>query len=119
MLSSLVLTVRPLEAGAKPANLGRAVHAFLLGWVGASDPALVEALHEAAPPRPFTCSLLARSGRQHAGNILCGSTQIKGNRIKIQLSRFHSGKIQYIVDYHEQRLRAFAHGFRILTLFFG
>ena len=68
MLTSLVLTLRPLESGSKPANLGRAVHAFLLRWVQAADPALAATLHDADPPRPFTCSNLV-GGRRRGGSL--------------------------------------------------
>jgi CRISPR-associated endoribonuclease Cas6 len=68
MLTSLVVTLRPLAAGSRPANLGRAAHALLLRWVEAVDPALARALHEGEPPRPFTCSNLA-GGRRRAGSL--------------------------------------------------
>jgi CRISPR-associated endoribonuclease Cas6 len=69
MLTSLVITVRPLQSGSLPANLGRAVHALLLRWVDAADPALARRLHEDDPPRPFTCSNLA-GGRRRGGSLV-------------------------------------------------
>jgi CRISPR-associated endoribonuclease Cas6 len=66
MLTSLVVTLRPLHAVPRPANLGRSVHALLLRWVQAADPALARALHDGQPPRPFTCSNLV-GGRRMAG----------------------------------------------------
>lgn len=55
---SLVLTLKPREAAAIPAHLGRAAHAALLRAVDAADPALAAQLHDETGPKPFTCSSL-------------------------------------------------------------
>ena len=57
-LLSLVLTLRPLAAGAGQASLGRAAHAVLLDAIRAADPALAEQLHAGSGLRPFTASNL-------------------------------------------------------------
>ena len=67
-LLSLVLTVRPVAAGAVQASLGRAAHAVLLDAIRAADPALAEELHAGSGLRPFTASNLVGYSAQRGLN---------------------------------------------------
>lgn len=64
MLTSLVLELQSTAAGLVPLNHGRASHALFLRLVGERQPALAAELHDAAGPKPFTCSNLVGGRRQ-------------------------------------------------------
>jgi CRISPR-associated endoribonuclease Cas6 len=63
MLLSWVLTLQPEEQATVPSNLGRAIHAWFLGRVGAADAELAEEIHSGHGLRPFTASNLWELGR--------------------------------------------------------
>jgi CRISPR-associated endoribonuclease Cas6 len=56
MLISLLLTLTPESPATLPADLGRAVQAETLAWLGRADPALAAAIHAGDGPKPLTCS---------------------------------------------------------------
>ncbi|MGC8825677.1 MAG: CRISPR system precrRNA processing endoribonuclease RAMP protein Cas6 [Anaerolineae bacterium] len=68
MLTSLVLELQSMEAGLVPLNHGRASHALFLRLVAERQPALAAQLHDAAGPKPFTCSNLV-GGRRQGGQL--------------------------------------------------
>ena len=114
MLTSLVLTLRPLQAASKPSNLGRAVHALLLRWVHGADPALAAALHESDSPRPFTCSNLL-GGQRRAGSLRLDPDQDYWLRVTSLSAELSELLRQAVLDQPPPDLELDSTTFRVLS----
>lgn len=77
MLISIVLTLVAPTTATLPPFLGRANHAAVLQRLGAVDPALMQALHDGAGPKPLTCSdLIGAEPHQQGVQVQAGRSYL-------------------------------------------
>ncbi|MFZ4816433.1 MAG: CRISPR system precrRNA processing endoribonuclease RAMP protein Cas6, partial [Phototrophicaceae bacterium] len=73
-LAAIVVELQPSEPTRLPISLGRAVHAILLRWLQAADPAASQHWHDSDGAKPYACSNLMGGRRLDSESRLIGDT---------------------------------------------